>query len=105
MNTVTDDVVKERLAWNIGTCRRVQRMTQQGLADAMTISGFGWNQRVVSEVERGVRHVLTSELAELSCLFHVSIDLLVNGLDEIDRQLEPQRPMRSRGGVPPSHDT
>lgn len=68
------------LAANLRGFRRVRDMSQDELAERMTILGHGWMRATVSEVERGGRKVSIDELLSLALVLSATIGDLLDPL-------------------------
>lgn len=70
-------------AANLKALRNDRGMTQSELARYMTDNGFKWHQATVFKLENGERQIQLGELREISKLFKVPLDRLVEGTDRI----------------------
>lgn len=74
---------EEIFAVNLKALRTDRGMTQSELARHMSEKGFKWHQATVFKLENGERQIQLGELREISTLFNVALDRLVEGTDRI----------------------
>lgn len=74
---------EEIFAVNLKALRNDRGMTQSELARHMADKGFKWHQATVFKLENGERQIQLGELREISKLFNVALDRLVEGTDRI----------------------